>query len=293
MTTAKIAAAMGGVRKFTLALVAAACAAALAACGGDDDSTSTAPADATSAESTVAGGGGSGKQGGGDKQGTGEKQGSGKGSGSGSGDDSGSGSDGGSGGSGEGSSGGGDGGGGSTGSGGGKGGVGSGDDIDFSGPPTKHKHPQPVEGQRSDGFRTPGGDNSIQEYGEEQDAEERAAAQKPITALYQALESGNWTTVCNTYLSAPNLKQLELLAQKAPQIKGKGCAEILGGLNQPAAGRGPDTPDGEIVSFRVEDDTGFAIWWGIDGNGYAMPLKSEGGAWKLTALAPTPLQPGA
>ena len=53
--------------------------------------------------------------------------------------------------------------------------------------------------------------------------------------------------------------------------------------NIPVLGR-PDTPDGAIVSFRVEGDTGFAIWWGIDGKGYAMPLKSEDGAWKLAAI---------
>ena len=111
----------------------------------------------------------------------------------------------------------------------------------------------------------------------------------PIAALYGALESSNWTTVCSTYLSAGNVKQIELLAEKSPQIKGKGCAEVLAGLNQKIPGRSPDTPDGGIVSFRTEDDTGFAIYWGIDGKSYAFALKSEGGGWKLTALAPTPI----
>jgi hypothetical protein len=269
---------MGGVRKFTLVLAAALCAAVLAACGGDDDSTSSST-DATTAGSTVADGGSAGQ----DADG-----GSGDGSQAGGGDDGqGGGGDGG-------DPNGGSGGDGDNGSGGGqadKEGAGSAD-IDFSGPPVRHDHPEPVDGQRSDGFRTPGGDNSIQEYGEEQDAEERAAAMKPIVALYRALESGDWTTVCNTHLSKPNLEQIKLLAEKSPQIEGSDCAAVLGGLNQTTGMRGPDTPDGEIVAFRTEGDTGFALWWGIDGKGYAMALKSEDGAWKLTALAPTPLQFG-
>jgi hypothetical protein len=282
MTTAKIAAAMGGARKFTLVLVAALCAALLAACGGDDDSTSTTGTEATGAGSAVADGGGAAGQAGGgkgddDSKAAGGKDGQGGKDGTGSSDDS----DG---------DGGGHGGDGGSGSGGGS--VGGSADIDFTGPPTRHDHPEPVDGERSDAFRSPGGDNSIQEYGEEEDAEERAEAMKPIVALYRALESGDWTTVCSTYLSRPNLEQIEMLAEKSPQIKGAGCAEILGNLNQTTGLTGPDTPDGEIVSFRTEGDTGFAIWWGIDGKGYAMPLKSEEGGWKLTALAPTPLHFG-
>lgn len=285
MTTAKIAAAMGGVRKFTLVMAAALCAAVLAACGGDDDSTSTTATDASGAESTVADGGGSAGQGGeGKGDGDGSQTGDGNGGkggkegedGGGSGDDPNSGS----------------GGNGDGGSGGGEGTIGGSAEIDFTGPPTRHDHPEPVDGERSAGFRAPGGDNSIQEYGEEQDAEERAEAMKPIVALYRALESGDWTAVCSTHLSKPNVEQIRLLAEKSPQIKGADCAEVLGNLNRTTGMRGPDTPDGEIVAFRTEDDTGFALWWGIDGKGYAMPLKSEEGAWRLTALAPTPLQFG-
>jgi hypothetical protein len=265
---------MGGARKLSLALVAAACAAILAACGGGGDSTATTASSSTAAESTAdtpstANGGN-----GGEKSSKGSKDGEGKGE---------TGGDGGAGSGGESN-----GGGGSNGGGESSGGSGGSIGNSFSGPPTKHKHPAPVEGQRSDGFRVPGGDNSIQEFGEETDAAERAAAMIPIAGLYRALESGDWTAVCSTYLSAANVEQLELLAEKSPQLKGKDCPSVLGGLSQ-STGKGPDTPDGGIVSFRVEGDTGFAIYWGIDGKGYAFALKSEGGAWKLTALAPTPL----
>jgi hypothetical protein len=274
LTTAKIGAAMGGARKLSLALAAALCAAVLAACGGGDDSSSSTAADATGAESTAEAGGPSNQaDGAGGKQNGSGKEGSGDGSSSGSGGGNGNGSSGGSGG-------------------GGTSGVSGGAGFNFSGEPVKHDHPAPVEGQRADGFRVAGGDNSIQEYGEEQGSEERAAAMEPIAALYRALFSGDWNEVCDTYLSANNVKQIELLAEKSPKLKGQHCADVLSGLNQAPGVKGPDTPDGGIVSFRTEGDTGFAIYWGIDGKGYAFALKSEGGSWKLTSLAPTPLQIG-
>ncbi len=264
---------MGGARRISALLAAALCAALLAACGGD--SGSTAATDQTGAEAPTEQGGGSGEdkgsQGNGKSTGTNEDGTSKGGSGKGGADSNGS-------------------------QGAKKGGAGSGNVSDagfrFSGEPVKHKHPPPVEGKRSDVFRAPGGDNSIQEYGSEQDAGERDAAMLPIAALYRAIFGGDWTEVCDTYLSSNNVKQLELLAEKSPQLKGKGCADVLSGLNQSKGVKTPDTPDGGIVSFRVDGDTGFAIYWGIDGKGYAFALKSEGGSWKLTALAPTPLQFG-
>jgi len=274
---------MGGVRKLLLALAAASCAVVLAACGGDDDSSSSTATDATSAESTVGAGGPSGQAGAGKDSGDGAGKGSdGAGSTGGNGNDSG-GPDGGSGPGGGGQ-------GGGSGPGGGSSGVSAGAGFDFAGEPTKHKHPKPVEGERSDVFLVPGGDNSIQTYGEEQGSEERTAAMVPIAALYRALYSGDWGEVCSTYLSSSNLKQMETLTEHSPKLKGKACADVLGGLNQSVGRRGPDTPDGGVVSFRTEGDTGFAIYWGIDGKAYAFPLKSEDGAWKLTSLAPTPLQ---
>jgi hypothetical protein len=270
---------MGGAWKLSALLAAALCAALLAACGGgDSDSTATTATDQTTAEAPSEQGGEEGGNGSGDgKDSKGGKNGGGS-TNSGGGSPSNS-----SGGDGKDSKGG--------KNGGGSSGV-SDAAFDFSGEPTKHKHPAPVEGQRSDVFVVPGGDNSIQEFGEEQGEDERVAAMLPITALYKAQFTGDWSEICDTYLSANNVQQLKLLGEKSPQLKGKGCAEVLSGLTQATGIKTPDTPDGGVVSFRVEGDTGFAIYWGIDGKGYAFALKSENGGWKLTSLAPTPLQVG-
>ena len=59
----------------------------------------------------------------------------------------------------------------------------------FAGKPTKHDHPAPVEGQRSEAFVTPGGDNSIQEYGDERAAtnaiEPRCSRSPPSTGPWR------------------------------------------------------------------------------------------------------------
>jgi hypothetical protein len=159
-----------------------------------------------------------------------------------------------------------------------------------SGGGTTQQGSPPAKHERSSAFRTPGGDNSIQEYGAEGKGSDRTDAESSIDALYAAISSGNWGEICDKYLSAQNIEQIEIIAEKAPQIKGKGCAEVLGGLNQVPGGQSPDRPQGGIASMRIEGNTAFAIYRGADGKGYALPLKLEGGVWKLTALAPTPLQ---
>jgi hypothetical protein len=144
--------------------------------------------------------------------------------------------------------------------------------------------------ERSYQFRTPGGDNSIQSFGDEGGGSDRSEATAIVTALFKALESGDWTEVCSTYLSASNIEQLKVLSEKSPQVKGKGCAEVLGSLaSSGAPANSPDAPDGDVVSLRIEGEVAFAIYRGRDGKGYAVPLKLEGGKYKLTALAPTPL----
>jgi hypothetical protein len=171
----------------------------------------------------------------------------------------------------------------STGGGGASSGGGSGGSESVTGP-------GPKKGERSYAFRTPGGDNSIQEYGDEGGSSDRSEAESSINALYAAISSGNWAAICEKYLSKKNIEQIELIAEKSPQVKGQSCAEVLGGLNQVSGGESPDKPKGGIASLRIEGDTAFAIYRGTDGKGYALPLIREGGQWKLTALGPTPLE---
>jgi hypothetical protein len=149
-------------------------------------------------------------------------------------------------------------------------------------------------GERSSAFVTPGGDNSIQEFGSEGDSAERAEALKVIEGVYRSLETGDFEPLCDKYLSAKNLEQFELVAQKIPKFKNADCAEILSGLSPPRKGeKDPTRPKDGIQSIRGDDENSFAIYRGVDGKPYAWALAIEDDGFKVTALAPTPLNPGA
>lgn len=150
------------------------------------------------------------------------------------------------------------------------------------------------DGERSKAFVTPGGDNSIQEYGSEGDADERTEALVVIKAVGKASETGQWAEVCAKYLSAKNLEQFELIAEKIPKFQGKSCTDILAGLSPGQKGiSSPTEPKEGVASIRKDDENAFAIYVGADGGHYAWPMAIEDGALKATALAPTPLNPGA
>ena len=159
-------------------------------------------------------------------------------------------------------------------------------------PVEEEAHETPKKGERSAAFAVPGGDNSIQSYGDEGDQAEREEANQSVVALNKALSGGSWTVVCTKYLSKKNLEQLKLLTKSQPKLSGLSCAALMGKLNvgTPEA-NSPTAPKGGIASFRIEGNTAFAIYRGNDGKGYAYPMALEDGVWKLTSLGPTPITP--
>ncbi|HEU4906059.1 MAG TPA: hypothetical protein VFT19_08100 [Solirubrobacterales bacterium] len=225
----------------------------LAACGGgDDDSGSTTAADAGSQGQA---------EGGDSKQGNAGKSGEGKsGSGDGRGDSNGSGS-------GNGQS----------------GGSGS-DASDFT--PKQHND----SGGGAQQFRQKGGDNSVQEFGEEADDEEFDAAAVALHNFLDARAEGNWAAACD-YMSKAIVESFEKLAAQAKQIKDTTCAGILEKLTNPAAKQSmkAEAEKANVGSLRVEGDRSFVIYTGIGGTILAMPMANEDGDWKVASLAGTPL----
>ncbi|HET6998152.1 MAG TPA: hypothetical protein VFI03_06130 [Solirubrobacterales bacterium] len=142
-------------------------------------------------------------------------------------------------------------------------------------------------GEASAAFRTPGGDNSIQNFGEEAGGEEVEAASATLRGFMEARAASDWGAAC-THLAAAAIKPLEDLASKSPQLKDKGCAAILAALVQgaPASTRANSLTDG-IASLRVEGDRGFALYHGPKGINYFMTMTEEDGEWKVGSLAPT------
>jgi hypothetical protein len=142
-------------------------------------------------------------------------------------------------------------------------------------------------GEASAAFLRPGGDNSIQNFGEEAGAGDLEAATAALAGFMQARAKSDWAKQC-VYLAAAAIAPLEQLASSSSRLKGKGCAEILAalGAGTPASASADTMTDG-IASLRVEGDRGFALYHGAKGVDYFVPMVKEEGEWKVGALAPS------
>lgn len=145
--------------------------------------------------------------------------------------------------------------------------------------------PLKVSGGGSTQFRTEGGDNSIQEFGNESDESELQEAAQVVHDFYVARTQEEWGKACS-YLAKSNIEQLEQLGSQSPQFKNSGCAPILKAFTRPV----PASVNREITtvdagSLRQEGEQGFLIYYGAGHTTYAMPLKSEGDTWKVAALS--------
>jgi hypothetical protein len=143
-------------------------------------------------------------------------------------------------------------------------------------------------GEGSSSFRTPGGDNSIQNYGDEADASEVEAAAAVLAAFLQTRAKDDWAKECS-YLAKSAVAPIEQLASSAPKLKGKGCAAILAALMSRAPVSTRANPlTGGVASLRVDGDRGFALFHGAENVDYFVPMVKEDGEWMVGALAPSP-----
>lgn len=140
--------------------------------------------------------------------------------------------------------------------------------------------------QGSRGFLTPGGDNSVQNFGSEAAGAELSDASAVLTAYMRARAKDEWTAEC-TYLAHAATAPLEQLAASSPRLKGGGCGAILKALEggTPISTRA-DTMHGDVASLRVKGDRGFALYHGTHGVDYFIPMVKEAGRWKVGSLAP-------
>jgi hypothetical protein len=149
--------------------------------------------------------------------------------------------------------------------------------------------PLKVSGGGSAQFRTKGGDNSIQEFGDESDESELQEAAEVVHSFYVARAEEQWATACS-YLAKSNIEQLEQLGSQSPQFKNAGCAPILKAFTRPLpASVNREITTVEAGSLRHDGEQGFLIYYGAGHVKYAMPLRDEGDSWKVAALSGTTL----
>jgi hypothetical protein len=149
--------------------------------------------------------------------------------------------------------------------------------------------PLEVSGGGSGQFRTKGGDNSIQEFGEESDESELREAAEVVHGFYVSRAAEEWDKACS-YLAKSNIEQLEQLAEQSTKSKGADCPTVLKAFTRPlSASVEREITTVDAGSLRHEGEQGFLIYFGAGGVKYAMPLKNEDGSWKVAALSGTTL----
>jgi len=138
-------------------------------------------------------------------------------------------------------------------------------------------------------FKVKGGDNSIQEFGEEADTSELDAAATTLHNFLDARAEGNSAAACQ-YLAKSTIESFEQLASQT-KSKDTSCGGILAAITNPAAKAAmkAEAEKADVGSLRIEGEQAFIIYTGTEGTILAMPMAKEGGAWKVAGVVGTPL----
>jgi hypothetical protein len=160
-----------------------------------------------------------------------------------------------------------------------------------SSPPASAFEPKPHHdsGGGSAQFIQKGGDNSVQNYGQEASETELKQAAASLHGFLDARVQGNWAAAC-TYLSKGAREGFAQVASQAPQLKGADCATVLAVLSEglPASNL-REAAIANVGSLRTEGDHGFLIYRGAKGFVYGISIAREGDAWRLQTPGGTPI----
>ena len=130
--------------------------------------------------------------------------------------------------------------------------------------------------------RSKSGDNSIQGFGSEASATERAAAARALAAFLAAYAKGDGRSACSLLTASAR----ERLGQSFGQAgAGRRCARTVSEFSSalPAQAR-RQLRRARLLSLRVKGNRAFAIYDAAQGKPYVAPMAKESGAWRVGAL---------
>lgn len=135
-----------------------------------------------------------------------------------------------------------------------------------------------------------GGDDSIQEFGQEASGSEMARAAAVLHAYLDARAARRWDDACS-HLSAEAVAGIEQFAAAYGQEQDvEGCPEVLGVLSEKTSDEAlREGAQADVGSLRAQGGRGFLLYHGARGVDYAMAVVEEGGEWKLATPEATPL----
>lgn len=141
-------------------------------------------------------------------------------------------------------------------------------------------------------FLIPGGDNLVQLFGEEAPDAQREKVSRIIHAWMKARVAEDWAADCK-YFAREYRKELVRDARNVTEGKATNCPQALNFFGDAASGTSGNTLTGPIDSLRVRDTIegktekeAYAQWHGPNEIDWVLPLKREGGVWKITVASP-------
>ena len=143
------------------------------------------------------------------------------------------------------------------------------------------------------GFKVaPGGDNSIQTYGEEAESSEEEEITTAMASFLRAMAARDYPAICEG-LSEANRGQLEQLAKLKKEI-GTDCPSILKSLLVGPTDEAKKAAEGTVYQVRVEGDNAFVMFTPLGGTASYFVMKHDPDGWKSTTLSPgVPFNPTA
>ncbi len=139
-------------------------------------------------------------------------------------------------------------------------------------------------------FGTKGGDNSIQEFGEEASDSERESAAAVLHAYLDSRAAHRWDDAC-FYMSSALVASVEQFAGSyGKERELEGCGETLAALSEGSSQKAlEELANVDVGSLRGNGERGFLLYYGPGNATFAMPVVVEDGAWKVASLDATPL----
>ncbi len=139
-------------------------------------------------------------------------------------------------------------------------------------------------GGGSDSTQAGTGSGSIESFGEEASPGDRAAMTKVVQEFLRARAESDWAKACSL-IAAPMVENLRKLVSQSPQLKNRGCPELVKAViatipaKTIAAGKRI-----RVTGARIEGDHGFVLYRDARGTSSAFPVAREGSIWKVGAL---------
>jgi hypothetical protein len=126
-------------------------------------------------------------------------------------------------------------------------------------------------------------ESSILDFGEEGNESEGEQANETVSEFLAARSAGDWEAACEQIDSAM-VDKLEKLASSSTSLPDKSCASLLDAFAQISAAELSEESTGD-GSLRHAGSRGFLVYSCADDAVCAMPLKKDGGEWKVGAIS--------